>query len=113
MFYELTMHAIKRLQQRGKSAEGIKMIMRYGEMREDNALILRNKTVKREISRRRAWVERIKRRSPRAGRLIKRINRRIAALDKMRNCVLVCKEGKVITVYNQTRRRNRRRRFRR
>lgn len=109
MVYEMTLHALKRLQQRGKSAEGVKMILRYGEAREDNARILLGKTAKREISRRRAWVERIKRTRPRAGRLIRRLNRRIAALDKMRNCVLVFRNGKVITVYNRTRRFRRRR----
>ncbi len=110
MFYELTLHAVKRLQQRGKSAEGVKMILRYGEVRKDDVRILRNKTAKREISRRRAWIERIKQTRPRALRLIKNLNRRIAALDKMRNCVLVCKNGKIITVYNKTRRLYRQRR---
>lgn len=104
MFYQLTIHALKRLQQRGKTAEGVKMLMRYGDVREDNVRFLRGKTAAREIARRRAWVERLKQKRPQAKRLIKSINRRIAALDKMRNCVLVYKNGKVITVYNRTRR---------
>lgn len=112
MFYEMTQHVKKRLQQRGKSAEGIKMLMRYGTSIEDNRRVLRSKESRRQIARRRAWLERLKKRRPDSSRLQKNMSRRISVLETMCNCVAVYENGKVITVYNQTRRRWRRR-FRR
>ena len=103
MIFSLTQHAMMRMQQRGKTYEGIKMIARYGQDKKKNFRFLSKKDAQIQIMRRQAWVARIKKRSPHKRALIKNINKRIAALEKVKNCVIVIKEGRVITLYNMLR----------
>lgn len=105
MFYTLTWHALVRMQQRGKTAEDIKMILRYGTQSDGSRRFLRNKDADQQIARRRAWIKRINRHQSHGRRVIKIIARRISALERMRNCTLIFKNEQVITVYNNTRRR--------
>ncbi|MGU9951907.1 MAG: hypothetical protein ACNYPH_06345 [Gammaproteobacteria bacterium WSBS_2016_MAG_OTU1] len=112
MFYTITRHAMQRLQQRGKTVDGITMLLRYGNKEPGNLRVLHTKEADAEIARRRTWLFRLKKRRPHDRKLQKKLVRRIKALEIMRSCAAVFENGKVITIYNQTPdRRRRRRRF--
>ena len=113
MFYQLTKHAWMRMQQRGKNKEGIKMLMRYGQEKGQNERMLLSKDAKRQIARRRDWLLRLQKRHPGNRTMQKKMSKRISALEMMRNCVAIFDNGRIITIYNQTRARfKKRRRFR-
>lgn len=106
MFYELTQHAVERLQQRGKPTDGVKMALRYGRGGGDGLHVLHSRDARWQIARRRIWVERLKQRRPANRVAIRCLNHRIAALKIMSNCAVVVKHGRVVTLYNRTRRRH-------
>ncbi len=105
----LTRHALTQSQRRGKSAPGVRLVMRYGRLR-DGRFLLTGRDVRREVARRQRWLARA-RLSDRRRRALKK---RIETLEKMRGCaVVVSEEGDVLTVYNETRKRLRNRTRRR
>lgn len=94
-----------RLQQRGKSKEGVKMVMRYGvSPGGKDGVMLRRRDAETEINRRKRWLLRLGD-SERHKWLRKALRRRIKTLELMRGCIVVHKEDRIITVYNRTRKR--------
>ena len=92
-----THHATVRMQQRGKSTEDVKMVLRYGTDRQGRVLLY-SKDARREIERRKRWLARLERRSG-DRRLMRAMRRRIKSLDKTQGCVVVSQNGSVITLF--------------
>jgi 5'-3' exonuclease len=92
------------MQQRGKTKEGVKMLIRYGRKQPKSRYLLHSKDAEQEIARRQVWLQRLQKRQPNNRTMHKKLKKRIDAIETMRNCVAVFDNGKVVTVYNQTRR---------
>ena len=59
MFINFTMHALARIRQRGKSTEGVKMVLRHGTNRGHSSRVMFKKDSLREIERRQQWLKRL------------------------------------------------------
>ena len=111
----LTRHAQVRMQQRGKNSEAFKLIRRYGAFSPDTQnVILRRRRAEQEIERRKRWLRRINPADPKRRQVIRQIRQRIKNLERFAGCVIVVRDGKILTVYDRERRvyRNKRRRRR-
>ncbi len=103
-----TKHAITQLQRRGKTAEGARLVMRYGKLR-NGRYILTGRDVRREIDRRRILLAN----TMPSNRRRRAVKRRIHLLEKMRGCAVVVSGDIILTVYNETKKRARNRNQRR
>lgn len=101
------MHALARIRQRGKSTEGVKMVLRHGTNRGGDARVMLKKDSLREIERRQQWLKRLS--GLRAKIYSRAMKKRIYALEKMRGCVVVVKNNNVLTTYNETQRKAKKR----
>ncbi|WOV91779.1 MAG: hypothetical protein R1F54_03830 [Candidatus Zeuxoniibacter abyssi] len=107
MFINFTMHALARIRQRGKSTEGVKMVLRHGTNRGHSSRVMFKKDSLREIERRQQWLKRLS--GSRAKTYSRAMKKRIYALEKMRGCVVVVKNNSVLTTYNETQRKAKKR----
>ena len=104
MLANFTRHALQRLQQRGKSRESIRLILRYGKRQKQfDRVFLSRRRAEKEIQRRRRWLARLERRQGNR-RAIDAIRRRVKTLERVRGCVVVQKTDMIITIYHTTRR---------
>ena len=99
MFFNYTKHAIVRMQQRGKSAQKIKMVLRYGTgCYTKLGVFFKKQDAEREINRRKRWIQRM---DAKKQALRKAMYRRINLLQKIIGVVVIKDDGRVITVYNR------------
>lgn len=104
LFHLFTRHSLIRMQQRGKSADGIKMVLRYGVLSGDREeIMLRRRDADSEIEKRKRWLARLRGANSRKKQIA--LRRRIRTLEQMRGCSVIQKNNSIVTVYNRTRRR--------
>ena len=86
------------------------MVLRHGVKRNQDSTMLLKKHSSREIERRNMWLKRLS-----GTRLIyaRAIRKRIKMLEKMRGCVVITQGTSIITVYNESRKKAKKRRYRR
>lgn len=101
---KFTRHALQRLQQRGKTREAARLILRYGKRQQKtDRFLLKTRQAEQQIERRRRWLMRLEKRKG-SRHIIRALRRRVQTLERIRGCVVVLKEDQIITIYNMTRR---------
>ena len=80
------------------------MVLRYGVRHKyQDGFFLRRKEAKKEMERRQKWLLRLEKSNGKR-RIIKAMRKRLQTIERMRGCVVVEKDGRVITVYDRKQR---------